>query len=48
MQWLEHNLLGYLKEWEESVDKCTLDVPIAERPTMLLSKETREGINITG
>ena len=48
MQWLEDDLLGYLDDWKKSVDKCTLpDVPLAEKHTMLLSKE-REGMYITG
>ena len=43
MQWLEDDLLGYLDDWKKSVDKCTLpDDPLAEKHTMLLSKETRE------
>lgn len=47
MQWLENDFLGYLKEWKDSVDART-DVPKAEKPTMLLSRETQEGLHITG
>ncbi len=47
LQWLEKDFLGYLKEWEDSVETRT-DVPKAEKPTMLLSRATREGLRITG
>ena len=47
MQWLETDFLGYLKEWEDSVNART-DVPDAQKPMMLLSRETIEGLHITG
>ena len=39
--------LGYLRDWEQHVN----DLPgytAAQRETMLLSRETREGIKISG
>lgn len=47
MQWLETDFLGYLKEWEDCVNART-DVPDAQKPMMLLSRETIEGLHITG
>ena len=47
MQWLERDFLGYLKEWEDCVNART-DVPDAQKPMMLLSRETMEGLHITG
>ena len=46
-QWLENDFLGYLKDWEISVNGRE-DVTPAQRATMLLSKATREGLHITG
>ena len=47
LQWLEKDFLGYLKKWEDSVSARD-DVTAAQKPRMLLSKETREGLHITG
>ena len=44
-QWLER-FLGYLAEWEESVRKCP-GYTKAEQNRMLLSAETRHGLQIT-
>ena len=46
-QWLEQDFLGYLKEWEESVEGRE-GFSAAEKAMMLLSRETIEGLNITG
>ena len=47
LQWLQKDFLGYLKEWRASVD-ARKDITDAERPTMCLSRETLEGLHITG
>ena len=47
LQWLEDDFLGYLKEWEESVS-AQADLSDSERARMLLSRETIEGLHITG
>ncbi len=39
--------MGYLKEWKRSINARD-DVPHAVKPTMLLSRATREGLQITG
>ena len=46
-QWLEKDFLGYLQEWEESVNS-RLDVSDTNKAKMLLSRETIEGLHITG
>jgi hypothetical protein len=46
-QWLEKDFLGYLKEWNDSV-KARSDFSDAEKTKMLLSRETLEGLHITG
>ena len=46
IQWLESDFLQYLKEWEECIEGC--DVDNAVKPTMCLSRETLEGLRITG
>ena len=46
-QWLEEEFMGYLQDWEKSVRgrrECTK----SEQLMMLLSAETRLGIEITG
>lgn len=47
MQWLKHNFLGYLKEWEEEIALQKHLTP-QERNRMCLSKETLEGLRMTG
>ena len=46
-QWLEDCFLGYLKSWENSVQQRQ-GFTKAQRELMLLSRETREGLQITG
>ncbi len=46
MQWLKDTFLGYLFEWEEEVR--SLKIKKREQSKMLLSRETREGLHITG
>lgn len=46
MQWLKDTFLKYLEEWETEVR--ALKVEKREQSKMLLSKETREGLQITG
>lgn len=45
LQWLEKDFLGYLQEWEDSVESRTDG---KDNSTMLLSRETIEGLHITG
>lgn len=47
MQWLKTDFLGYLKEWESSVNNRD-GFTDAEKATMKLSRETLEGLHITG
>lgn len=47
MQWLEDDFLGYLHEWEESVAQRP-EATSKEKKNMLLSQETRFGIEVTG
>ena len=47
MQWLERDFLGYLDHWEESVWAREGFTP-GEKAMMLLSRETREGLRMTG
>ena len=47
LQWLENDFLGYLKEWKDDV-AARDDVTKAQKPRMCLSKETLEGLHITG
>lgn len=47
MQWLQDAFLGYFSNWEAGVQ----DRPgftTAQKALMLLSKETREGLQMTG
>ena len=46
-QWLEKDFLGYLKEWEDSV-KADVDSSDGEKPKMLLSIQTMEGLIMSG
>lgn len=45
-KWLKDTFLKYLDEWEAEVK--SLRVEKREQSKMLLSKETREGLQITG
>ena len=47
VQWLEEEFLGYLEEWEESVASRT-GFTAKERAMMCLSRETLDGLRITG
>lgn len=47
LQWLENDFLSYLAEWEESVATRS-DMSLAERKKMCLSRETLEGLRLTG
>ena len=46
LQWLKETFLGYLDEWEASVMAREGFSP-AEKKTMLLSQETRDGLRMT-
>lgn len=47
LQWLEKDFLGYLDEWEASVH-VREGFTRAEKALMTLSKETLEGLRLTG
>ena len=47
IQWLETEFLGYLNEWDSSVQRRT-GFTAAERKRMRLSDETLEGLRVTG
>ena len=47
LQWLEEELMPYLKEWEESVSNRK-GFNNKDQLMMLLAKETRVGITVTG
>ena len=47
MQWLEDEFLGYLQNWEGSV-MAQSGLSMKEKNSMLLSPETRFGIEVTG
>lgn len=44
IQWLLNDFVGYLDEWEASVQDRNIDAP---KDKMLLSKETRDGLRMT-
>ena len=46
-QWLEKDFLGYLQKWEDMV-KSRPGFSPSEKEKMLLTRETRVGIKITG
>ena len=48
VQWLKEDFLGYLQEWDTSVEQRTGDFTEAERKKMRLSDETLEGLRMTG
>ena len=45
--WLEKNFLGYLSEWEQSVYSLE-GFTESQKATMMLSRETLDGIHMTG
>lgn len=47
LQLLENDFLQYLKNWEDSVNRCT-DLSKGKKQKLLLSTETPEGLRITG
>ena len=47
LQWLEKDFLGYLDKWEASV-RAREGFTRAEKTSMTLSKETLEGLRLTG
>ena len=47
LQWLEKEFLGFLNEWEESVEG-RVEIEKKERNKMLLSRETIEGLRMSG
>ena len=46
-QWLEDEFLGYLDEWKNYVNSDK-SLSSADKARMMLSRETLEGITITG
>ena len=46
-QWLEDEFLGYLDEWKKYVNSDK-SLSSADKARMMLSRETLEGITITG
>lgn len=46
-QWLEGEFLSYLDQWEESV-KSRTDIENQDKDQLLLSRETRMGLRMTG
>ena len=47
VQWLEKDFLGYLREWEDSVQRRG-GFTKEEKDRMTISKETLEGLRMTG
>ena len=47
LQWLEDEFLPYLEQWENSVKKRR-GFSDKEKMLMLITKETRAGIKVTG
>lgn len=47
LQWLKNDFLGYLDDWERSVQLRRGYIPM-EKKMMMLSPETLSGIRITG
>jgi len=47
LQWLETEFIPYLEQWENTV-KAQEDFSAKEKELMLLARETRIGITITG
>ena len=46
-QWLEKDFLGFLRDWEEECLQ-TNGLTMGEKRRMCLSRETLEGLRITG
>ena len=46
-QWLQYDFLGYLRSWEQSV-ATQMSLTQSERNRMLLSRETSDGLKLTG
>ena len=47
LQWLREDFLGYLDEWEKSVEERQ-GFTASQKAMMLLSRETIEGLRTTG
>lgn len=47
MQWLKEDFLGYISEWEREINNLP-GLKSKEKQKRCLSKETMQGINITG
>ena len=47
LQWLEKDFLGYLAEWDEMI-QCRENFTAAEKKKMTLSKDTLDGLRMTG
>ena len=46
-QWLESEFLKYLKDWEDD-SLCRTDIEEQYRQKLVLSRETMQGLRITG
>ena len=47
LQWLKDDFLNYLNAWEEKVSERE-GYSTAQKEKMLITKETRKGLKITG
>ena len=47
MQWLKEDFLGYIEEWQKSIEQRE-EFTNAQKQMMCLSKETLTGLKITG
>ncbi|SMN01762.1 hypothetical protein SPONN_21 [uncultured Candidatus Thioglobus sp.] len=47
-KWLEDEFLVYLQDWEKSVEQREGKFSRTDKNKMLLSRETREGLYMTG
>ena len=47
LQWLENDFLGYLREWEESIEQRD-GYSKDDKRRMTLSQETMRGLRMTG
>ena len=47
LQWLEHDFLDYLDEWEASAQAAE-NLSDAEKNKLCISRETLEGLRMTG
>lgn len=48
MQWLKEDFLNYFDAWEDSVEARTDINDDAEKAKLLLSRQTLDGLRITG